>query len=255
MLRLVYDGSMAGLLSAVFDAYERRATDTALIVKADAAPDAFALHVDVTTDAIKAGRVWAGLAKKLSANALDAIWRCYLSELPEMENMLLHYIRYAFAHSGKTEEDYGHPAVLWVSQTARKVWREKHRMEAFVRFRELADGLFYALVEPDYNVLPLIASHFQSRYADQSWLIYDGRRRYGIHYNTGAETVQEVCIEWKDGGKGIPLNDTLAPDESLYQMLWKDYFRSTGIPSRKNPKLHMRHIPLRYWRHLIEKGL
>lgn len=254
MLQLAYDGSMAGLLSAIFDAYARRAVGAAYIVKKNTTPDAFAQRVEVATDAVKASRVWKGLAKRLSADALDTFWYCYLSELPETENMLLSYARYAFAHPGKTEEDYGHPAVLWVSQTARKVWREKHRMEAFVRFRELTDGLFYALVEPDYNILPLIASHFQSRYADQSWLIYDGHRRYGLHYDRDSNAVQEVFIEWEDGGKGIP-PDVLAPDEALYQMLWKDYFKSTGIPARRNPKLHMRHVPLRYWRHLIEKGL
>jgi probable DNA metabolism protein len=90
------------------------------------------------------------------------------------------------------EEDYSHPAVLTVFQTAKKVWREKHRMEAFVRFQRTADGLYYAIIEPDYNVLPLIAEHFQTRYADQRWMIYDARRRYGMYYDLN--TVQ-TCAD------------------------------------------------------------
>jgi probable DNA metabolism protein len=46
-------------------------------------------------------------------------------------------------------------------------------MEAFVRFKKCQDGLFLSLVQPDFNVLPLIERHFRNRYQDQRWLIYD----------------------------------------------------------------------------------
>ena len=49
-------------------------------------------------------------------------------------------------------------------------------MEAFVRFQCTKDQLYYAIIQPDYNVLPLISKHFEKRYADQRWLIYDIRR-------------------------------------------------------------------------------
>lgn len=246
---------MAGLLSAIFEAYEQQEQDSCMIVKAGlAAPDAFARRVTVPTNAVKARRVWAGLSKKISREALDELYRCFLSGLPEAEGMLLSYMRYAFSAPQRIEADYGHPAVLWVSQTARKVWREKHRMEAFVRFQELGDGLFYAAIEPDYNVLPLIEKHFRSRYADQSWIIYDLRRRYGLHYDKQAEATAEVHFEWSEaGGSGKPGKEVLSENEPLYEALWKDYFKSTGIPARKNPALHLRHVPLRYWRHLPEK--
>jgi probable DNA metabolism protein len=42
-------------------------------------------------------------------------------------------------------------------------------------------------------------------------------------------------------------------DEEIYQHLWKNYFHSVNIPARKNTKLHLRHIPKRYWKHLTEK--
>jgi probable DNA metabolism protein len=242
---------MAGFLSAIFEAYERRVQEYASIVKAGlAAPDAFAQPVEVGTDALKALRVWKGLSKKLSPAGLDAFYQCWLSELPGMENTLLAYARYAFASQRGIEEDYGNTVVLEVAQTARKVWREKHRMEAFVRFRLLKDSIFFAAIEPDYDVLPLIVSHFRSRYADQQWLIYDLRRKRGIYYNKDTEQVEEVEMEWQEGeGSDSPYDET----EMCYQHLWQDYFKHTGIPERKNPKLHLRHMPRRYWRYLTEK--
>ena len=255
MLQLVYDGTMAGLLSAVFEAYERRVAGDAVIVRnTSAQPDAFAQRVEVHTDALRSRRVWQGLSKKLSPDALDQLFYCHLSELPGIENVMLQYIRYAFSHAGRIEEDFGHRAVLNIAQTAKRVWREKHRMEAFVRFNEIKGNLFYAFIEPDFNVLPLIAPHFRSRYADQSWLIYDGIRKYGLHYDKESESLDEVYLEWNDPvSTGKPSKDVLAPGEEGYQQLWKDYFKSTGIASRANPQLHLRHIPHRYWRHLTEK--
>ncbi len=41
--------------------------------------------------------------------------------------------------------------------------------------------------------------------------------------------------------------------EALYQILWQQYFSSVNISARKNMKLHIRHMPRRYWKNLIEE--
>jgi probable DNA metabolism protein len=41
--------------------------------------------------------------------------------------------------------------------------------------------------------------------------------------------------------------------EVEYQVLWKSYFDSVNIKERKNPKLHLQHVPRRYWKYLSEK--
>ena len=40
-------------------------------------------------------------------------------------------------------------------------------MLAFVRFELLQDEVYFAKIEPDFNVLPLFRKHFKERYADQ----------------------------------------------------------------------------------------
>ena len=139
-----------------------------------------------------------------------------------------------------------------IHQTSRKVDREKHRMEAFVRFQLTKDGLYYSIIQPDYNVLPLISKHFEDRYADQQWLIYDARRKYGIYYNLKEVAAVQISFD-------IALNDkqqlaTIHDEkEELYQQLWQQYFSSVNIAARKNMKLHIQHMPKRYWRYLVEK--
>ena len=142
--------------------------------------------------------------------------------------------------------------MLAVAQTARKVEREKHRMEAFIRFQQTADGMYYCGIDPDFNVLPLIMQHFKNRYADQQWIIYDLKRHYGLYYDL--HKVEEIHMDEaaiKTAYK--PAGHLLSEQESLYATLWKDYFNSTNIKSRKNTKLHVRHVPKRYWKYLTEK--
>jgi probable DNA metabolism protein len=124
-------------------------------------------------------------------------------------------------------------------------------MEAFVRFQKLKDDTFYAAVEPDFNVLPLLIRHFKSRYADQKWIIYDLKRKYGLYYDL--HNVQYISLDFANIGKAGDVIAAFTEDEGIYQHLWKNYFTSVNIPSRKNTKLHVRHIPKRYWKHLTEK--
>lgn len=252
MKSILYDGTFDGFLSAVFDVYEYRFSE-AEIVKTDSFKgNVFEQPHHVQTDKTQSTRVWKGLQKKLTLDAQQQLFRTFLSELPGIETILLQYIQYAFSSLQSMEQDYSHSAVLTVFQTAKKVWREKHRMEAFVRFQKTGDGLFYAFIDPDYNVLPIISRHFEHRYADQQWLIYDSKRKYGIYYDKS--TITEVTVQLSAEAQSGSLPASLYDEqEQFYQQLWQQYFKSVNIAARKNTKLHLQHMPRRYWKYLPEK--
>jgi probable DNA metabolism protein len=252
MTTLTYDGSFEGLLSAIFDLYEYKFKPAHIVTEAQYAPSVFDQHHVTITDELKAGRVWKGLKQKISPAALAQFYKTFLSEDVGVESMLLQYAQQVFSHPQSIECDYANPSVLYVSQTAKKVYREKHRMEAFVRFQLLHDGLYYAVCQPDYNVLPLIEKHFKERYADQRWLIFDARRKYGIYYDL--QTVEMVKLSFNEEHPN-PADTSYAWSEAeqLYQLLWQQYFSSVNIVARKNTKLHIQHMPRRYWKYLPEK--
>jgi probable DNA metabolism protein len=163
-------------------------------------------------------------------------------------------MRSVFQSAESIENNYSDPSVLQISQIAKQVHREKHRMEAFIRFERTKDDLYYATVEPDFNVLPLIAKHFKDRYADQYWMIYDSRRDYGIQYNKQTGEIHEVSLTSKNSRQQPFLPESIVHEEEIhYQQLWRQYFSSVNLGARKNTKLHIRHVPLRYWRFLTEK--
>ena len=249
MKPVLYDGSFEGLLTTIFEMYEYKIAQPQ-IKRGDTANGSLFgdVHV-VETNSEKAKRVLSKLEEKISRTAMNQFYKSFLSELHGIDDILLRYVQYIMRSKPGVENDYGHPDVLMVQQLSKKVHREKHRMEAFVRFQLTKDGLYYAIIQPDYNVLPLITSHFRERYADQRWLIYDSRRKYGLYYDLNE--VSEVTIDFNETGNEE--KNVYDEKESLYQELWKHYFESVNIKARKNTKLHIQHIPKRYWRYLIKK--
>lgn len=241
---LHYDGSFEGFLTAVFESYARKWQDVRICKAQSGASTLFGEVSAVVTDVPKAMRVWNGLKTRTSEAACRLFYYNYLSEIPNSEDWMLEYVRYVFASDADVSSDYSNPAVSSIARTAKSVGREKHRMEAFVRFELTADQVYYAAIEPDFNVLPLLIKHFKSRYADQRWIIWDKKRQYGLRYDLDkVELIYEPAASDAAG----------EPSQLDYSQLWKTYFKSTNILERRNMKLHLQHVPLRYWKYLSEK--
>lgn len=252
MTTLMYDGTFEGFLSVVFEIYDLRLKEVKIIRTGQPVLDIFSDLITVATNTWHAERVWKGLTKKLDAAASTLIYRVFLTELDDVENWMLGYIRYAFSSTQNIATDYGNTYVLKMTQLNKMVGREKHRMEAFVRFQLIEGDIYYASIEPDFNVLPLLIPHFKRRYADQQWIIYDIKRAFGIRYDL--HKVDFMNLEFlKKFRNGKEISAAWQNGEELYQVLWKDYFKSVNIQTRKNTKLHLRHVPKRYWKYLTEK--
>ncbi|UHG94457.1 TIGR03915 family putative DNA repair protein [Spirosoma oryzicola] len=253
MTSIVYDGTYEGWLTAIFAIYDHKLTDVAFSRSEASTGSLFSRTHSVTTDEVKAERVLTGLRKRLSEEGMTRLYKTFLSDLDRPDDMMWSFVSHVFASAQNVEEDYAHPAVWAVKQAAKRVQREAHRMEAFVRFKLTSDQLYYALIEPDCDVLGLICPHFESRYADQHWLIYDAKRRYGIYYDL--EKATTVTLGVQDGrtnrtGLVAEISDE---GEAFYQELWRRYFKSVTIDARKNKRLQLQHMPKRYWRYLTEK--
>lgn len=249
---LVYDGTFDGFLSCVFHSYDLRLKQVNIQRKDQAQESLFGSSEEVLTDLEKSDRVWRGIKKKTTKRGSSRLYYAFLSGQEQVENLLFRYIEYALRSVGPIDADFSNQDVLKVAQIAKSVAREKHRMEAFVRFRLTKDHLYFANIEPDFDVLPLISPHFKRRYADQKWMIYDLRRNYGLYYDLVSVAVINVSLP-EDFDATKTSGEFFAVEELEFQTLWQDYFKSTNIPSRKNMKLHISHVPKRYWKYLSEK--
>jgi len=252
MFYFLYDHTFDGLLTCVFDAFNRKEFPENIIDENEQLP-LFAESFQVITDNAKADRILKALRKKISPEALDMLFISFLSELEGNEIRLFRYIQKALLAEKSIETNFADPDVLELSKIYRKVRREEERMRQFVRFQKTADGTFFAVMDPAYNVLPLTARFFKIRYADQQWIIYDVKREYGLYYDL--KTVETVHFDQLpvELGTGKLSTDKLDESEIVFQDLWKDYLKAVTIRERLNLKLQRQHMPKRFWKYLTEK--
>jgi probable DNA metabolism protein len=217
-------------------------------------PGIFDTPMRIVTDAVKSERVWNGILSRSSKQITRMFYLAFASELPDVEMTLYGYLEKLFADATGTFYKNmldNHSFELY--RVSRKVSHEIRRFHGFVRFQETSDGLLFAAIEPDHDIVSLIAPHFARRFGGQSWVIYDRRRDKGIFYQK--PNMHEITLSDQqfDDITGEILQHVKSEDEDLYQILWKAYYKAISIPERKNTRLMLRLLPRRYWKYLPEK--
>ena len=266
MIVYLFDKTHDRLLSAVFDSFYLHQQPEFLLAEGEQLP----LFADephrVVTDSEKAERVWKGLEKNLSKDGLHMITISWLSEERALNQPLFNFICKVFRLKVKNlEQNASDPDVLEVRNTCRRVLHEQLRMKQFIRFQKAKDGTYLAVVSPDHNVLPLITAHFQDRFNDQPWLIYDAKRHYGYYYEASPDPSNRwgdvVRVTFEDEA-AVPFdltngkldNDVLSENDKLFQDLWRTYFKAICIKERLNPRKQLSDMPRRYWKYMTEKN-
>ncbi len=247
-----YDGTFEGLLSAVFDAYTEKVFPDLLLRLGEIPPLGAGEGRRVETVRYKADRVLRALERKLPAYAFSGLLYAALADDAGHGTVLFRFIRKIFDGPEGKEGDLADPDVLAVEQLARKVGREKQHLMGFARFEKTAEGVYFALLEPRFDVLPLLRFHFTDRFGDQKWILYDARRGYGIFFDL--EECREISLEAGrlKAGKLDPA--LLAEGEDLIRRLWQGYHAASAVRERLNPVLQRRLMPARFWKYLPEKS-
>lgn len=250
---LLYDGSFEGLLTSIFEVFEYKFENTEIVAEQNfSTVNLFAEQHQVFTNAEKSARVLSKIEQISGKETIRILLKIFLSEHPHKERLILKGVKDILQNPRlDVFQNLADPDMLEISKTLKSMGREIHRMHAFIRFERLKDNLYFAKIEPDFDVLPLIGNHFEKRYADQKWMIFDLKRHYGIIYD-----LEKVDFFYP---KSAQIQKLKSPEqfhheeEKHFQKMWQNYFVKTGIPSRKNIKLHIQHVPKRYWKYLTEK--
>ncbi|SFE52972.1 probable DNA metabolism protein [Chitinophaga sp. CF118] len=250
MTTWLYDGTFDGFLSCVFDMYWQRKMNILIRKEQEHVRGVFEDAMFMPTIIANADRVWAGLSKKVSPVQLSQFFACYLSELPAEEDNMVGYLRYVLGNQDGVSPDPANFYIMHAEQLAHKVQKERHRMESLVSFQLTKDNIYYAIISPNYNVLPLMVRHFKEHYADQFWLIYDQRRRFGIYYNL--QQVETIRLQFNENydARYHNLGNIWAPEDELYQQVWKAFYKEDVVKSTNNQRLQLKHMPRRYWKYL-----
>lgn len=259
MKQYLYDGTFEGLMTVFNLVIDNDGDIDSISDNESYQPDLFSEVIEVNTDSPLAVHFFKLLSRKYTQPVLTDIVYCFLSEKTGIEMELLDYIRLLRDHGLKISGQYSNPAVLNIRQTSDKVAHEIHRMHGFVRFRKLKSEVYYAPIEPDFNILQFLAPHFKTRFADQQWVIHDLKRRSALYYDgRTCKFLTQLEIDSEITGTQPPdtspkLSGVFEADEGDYQLLWDQYFQKIATTERENRKLQRQRMPARYWRHLVER--
>lgn len=248
-----YDNTFEGLLSCVFFAYEQKIQPDLILSDTKQKPLFFDHAYHIVTEEEKSNRVWAKLNMILSSFARRMLFCVWLSELPDMEMLLFRYICKNINASSSIELNFGDPDVIQVSKIAKRVASEARKVIQFVRFQQTKDNIYFAPVTPKFNVISMVTMHFKKRFADQEWIIYDTKRRYGLYYDL--DTINEVTFDKRvlDAFTiGSISDDRASENEIFFRKMWKTYFEHLTIKERLNLKLQKQKMPVRFWKYIIE---
>lgn len=247
-LCISYDSTFDGFLSVVFEIY-RQHLDVGEIRpdRIDAPCDFFLQPFRIETTEESALRLKRAIVKYASSEILDLLDIVFRSEEEGVEMLMLAYLRKLF---DAQDPNYGrNPAsneMLPLYTIARSVRREAGGMLGLIRFDKTSDGVYFAEIEPKYDILPLQIGHFRGRFANERWAIYDSRRHYGVYYDGHAS--MEIHIPDMERVRA-----NTKPD--AFVRLWQEYYESISIKERENPKLLRQNLPVRYWKHLPERNV
>jgi probable DNA metabolism protein len=249
----IYDKTFEGFLTLVFNCYEMKIFPDRISGNRNNQPSIFPESYEVVSNEAKAKRVWSGLHKKISNTSCQLLYHAFLSEICDVELLMLHYIREVFESPVNIELNFGNYYVLEMLKMDKKVMREAQRILMFTRFQKTTDEIYYAPFDTKYNVLPLVIKHFENRFTDQKWIIYDTKRNYGFYYDLKCTSEFRFTDKFVSSVTNIIDKNLMDKDEQLFQELWKNYFDAMCIKERLNPKLHMQLLPKRFWKYLTEK--
>ncbi len=132
------------------------------------------------------------------------------------------------------------PLVRRLEGMERAVRRDRHKMTAFVRFREIEapDGpRFVAWFEPQHFIEELAASFFVDRFAAMRFAILTPR----------ASIVWDGALRFGPGGRAQD-----APPLDRFADAWNVYYRSIFNPARLMKRAMLKEMPKRYWANLPE---
>lgn len=158
---------------------------------------------------------------------------------------VFNFLKLAYPAGARVTKMLGNPAVMRLMELSRKVSNEAHLFKEFLRFDELKGNVLYGKIEPKCDVLPFVAQHFDERFPEEDWIIYDAKRKKSAVHKHNMDT---IFVEGRDMDhltKDLQTNDE-------YRDLWQVFFKTIGIEARYNSKCQQNHMPQWYRKNVTE---
>lgn len=179
--------------------------------------------------------------------------RCaWLSEQKGIEMAILHYIQLVVQMRLNPSDCKDIENAGIIITAAEKSRRLAHHHKGIIRFRKKTQrdiDVYIADIEPQCNILPLIADHFADRFNDQNFIIRDLKRNNAVCHE--AADGRTYFIELGSDNSGLALSEEGVSYDDKDQA-WTKYLEHLAIPQRINKKLQRNNLPFTSRKHMTE---
>ena len=251
---IICEDSLEGIFTAIYDAYALREGHEHIHVQVGEEENyrLFASYLYSRPDSVKTEKVVCTLKSRLGEEVYLTICRAaafcshYYSDKGEaIYRTVVEGI--TGGNGRRTMENLRDPYVARTFELARRTANEAHHEIEFLRFQELEQGILYAKIGPENNVLSFIMPHFADRLASENFMIHDEKRGlFGVHpareewyLVSGVYEFLQDSLKWSQKERG-------------YQELFALFHKTIAIGERKNSRLQQQMLPLRFRNYMVE---
>ncbi len=267
-LVLLCDGTIDGILTAVYEGFviknqrfgreSREYRDNIdICVSCNYNSYMFAEYIDIPKDYDKSFKTAAAIRKKIGEEAYNMVIKALCHYDEERASLVFGFLVRGFKLGKGVVNMLGDKYVMKVMELSRKAGNEAYRFIEHVRFKDMGEAL-YSVIEPKCRVIPLIGAHFDERYPNENWIIYD---------KTNREAALHKCFQpwiivsgdafdhsstFYDNILGRNSRNLQCYEEDNYEELWKTFLDSLYIKERKNERCQNNLLPKWYRKNMTE---
>lgn len=260
-----YDGTIEGLMTAIYQSYAHHVMAEDIVMKSKAQPRLDQDLIDVETDMDLALKVRRGICRQLGTRVWKAIAEASSSDEHDTGTIVYRFIRYALESpnscpckecnrkthcmspckpgSSAILDEWSNPAVRPLLQLQRHVLSEAELMRQFIRFEKTEDGCWFARCNPNASVVPLVMSYFSARFNTQDFVIYDEAHHLAGISHGG---------RWQLVSADKAHMSAPSVEEASMQDAWKRFYHALSVECRYHPEQRRSFMPQRLWRNITE---
>lgn len=248
---LVCEDSETGILTGVYEAYERKLNHDSTILQVGEEENLrlFAEYIRIVPSQEKTDKVIRTIRRRFGAETLRIILEALASTDSSKGHMVYRMIVFGLrgGYKGQLIDCLSQESVIKTVALSTTVWHEIHHFYGFLRFQELASGILYAKIKPKANLLKFLGDHFADRFPLENFMIYDEAHDCWLMHEAGKGwfTVAGDLVQ-TDGLL------TFSSDEWMIQELFCHFVNKIAINERENLALQQQMLPLRFRSNMIE---
>ncbi|MCI8575888.1 MAG: DNA metabolism protein [Bacilli bacterium] len=199
------------------------------------------IHLKIT----EGSEVITKIIQEMGAYTYRVIYYVFLS-LEENKELIIYYLLLnGFKYKEQVLYHRNLKCVTKAITISRYVLHEIHKYKGFIRFKELDNHVLYAEIEPVNDILYFISHHFEHRLKQEYWIIKDVKRGILSIYNK-----KKYYLISENNFELSTLK--LSNKELEMEKLWKTFYKTIGIETRKNERCRRNFMPKKYWKYMIE---